>query len=78
MKTYKLTQKPIAIQHFTAYIAMCVFEVSHGIEVTVKTAAIMGEERTAYVWCKIRYDKNGAAYFLRLGERYYLHDMMKF
>lgn len=77
MKTYKLTQKPLAIQSITAYVAMAVFEIAHDIDDTVKTAAIMGEERTAYVWCKIRYDKYGTAYFIRLGERYYLHDMMK-
>ena len=78
MKTYKLIEKPIAMQAITAYVGMGIFEIHHDVDDYVKTAGIMGDKRTTFVWCKVRTDKHGAMYFNRLGERYYLHDMLRF
>ena len=79
MKTYKITEneKPIATQAITAYVGMGIFEIHHDVDDYVKAAAIMEDKRTAFVWCKVRTDKHGAMYFNRLGERYYLHEMLR-
>ena len=79
MKTYKITEneKPIAMQAITAYIGMGIFEIRYDVDNYVKAAAIMEDKRTAFVWCKVRTDKHGAMYFNRLGERYYLHEMLR-
>ena len=77
MKTYKLIEKPIATQAITAYVGMGIFEIRHDVDDYVKAAGIMEDKRTAFVWCKVRTDKHGAMYFNRLGERYYLHEMLR-
>lgn len=77
MKTYKITEKPIAIYAMTAYMGIGIFEIKYGTDDYVKTAYIMGDERSTYVWAKIRYTAFGKPYFIRLGERHYFDEMMK-
>ena len=79
MKTYKITEeeKPIATYAITAYMGIGIFEIKYGTDDYVKTAYIMGDERTSFVWAKIRYTQFGRPYFMRLGERHYFGDMMK-
>lgn len=60
----------------TNMISLAVFEIDYGVNDSLKTALVMGNERSSYVWCKVRYDKEGDAYINRLGERYYLQYFM--
>ena len=57
----------------TNLISLVIFE---SVNDSLKTALVMGNERSSFVWCKVRYDKEGNAYFNRLGERYYLQYFM--
>lgn len=79
MRTYKITEneKPIAIYAITAYMGIGIFDIKYETDEYVKTAYIMGEERTSFVWSKIRYTQFGRPYFIRLGEHYYFADMIK-
>ena len=77
LKTYKLIEKPIATQAITAYVGMGIFEIRHDVDDYVKAAGIIEDKRTAFAWCKVHTDKHGAMYFNRLGERYYLHEMLR-
>lgn len=60
----------------TNMLSLAVFEIDYNINDSLKTALVMGNERSSFVWCKVRYDKEGDAYINRLGERYYLQYFM--
>ena len=79
MKTYKITEneKPIAAYAITAYMTIGIFDIKYEADDYVKTAYIMGDERTSFVWSKIRYTQFGRPYFIRLGEYHYFDNMIK-
>lgn len=57
-------------------LSLAVFEIDYNVNDSLKTALVIGNERSPFVWCKVRYDKEGDAYINRLGERYYLQYFM--
>lgn len=79
-KLYAETRKPLAIHALSAYMAIAVYDIDY-IEDTVLTAATLSEEtevkRTKLTWCKIRYDKNGEAFFKKFGRRYFFNEMIQ-
>ena len=74
-KMYKLTTPPIATYSMGAWYAIGAFEIDYTDD-KMKIAWINGNERSAYRWCKIKYDKEGDAYIFTGGERRYLKDFM--
>ena len=56
----------------TNMISLVIFEIDYSVNDSLKTALVMGNERSPFVWCKVHYDREGDAYINRLGERYYL------
>ena len=79
MRTYKITEneKPIATYAITAYMGIGIFDIKYEIDDYVKTAYIMGDERTSFVWAKIRYTQFGRPYFIRLGKQHYFDYRIK-
>lgn len=75
-KLQPLTEKVIASVTLSNIMALAVFEVDYADNDRIKTALVLGNERTPFVWCKVRYDVEGDAYINRLGERYYLQYFM--
>lgn len=79
MKTYKDNRKPLAYHALSAYMAIAVYDISY-VEDAVLVAATFNEgtenERTKLTWCKIRYDKNGEAFFKKFGRRYFFNEMI--
>ena len=43
----------------------------------VKTVYSDGETYTRPTWCKVRYDKQGEAYFIKSHHRFYLKDAIR-
>lgn len=80
MKTYKDNRKPLAYHALSAYMAIVVYDISY-VEDAVLVAATFNEgtenERTKLTWCKIRYDKNGEAFFKKFGRRYFFNEMIR-
>lgn len=75
MKLYPLHTPPISVypkRLFSALNDIAVFEVDV-VNDRFKVADIIGNERTAYRWLKVRYDKDGDAYIFTKGERRYLY-----
>lgn len=60
----------------TNMLSLAVFDIDYDINDSLKTALVMGNERSPYVWCRVHYDKEGDAYINRMGERYYLQYFM--
>ena len=75
-KMYKLTTPPIATYSMGAWYAIGIFEINYDINDSVKIAWINDNERSAYRWCKIRYDVEGDAYIFTGKQRRYLKDFM--
>ena len=75
MKMYKLTTPPIATYSMGAWYAIGAFEIDYTDD-KMKIAWINGNERSAYRWCKIRYDKEGDDYIFTGCARRYLKDFM--
>ena len=75
-KLYPLHTPPIATYSMGAWYAIGCFEIDYNITDRMKIAWINSYERSAYRWCKIRYDKEGDAYIFTGGERRYLKDFM--
>lgn len=65
-----------AVLNISNILSLAVFEIDYNVNDSLKTALVMGNERSSFVWCKVRYDKDGDAYINRLGERYYLQYFM--
>lgn len=76
MKMYKLTTPPIATYSLGTWYAIGVFEIDYGITDRMKIAWINGNERDAFRWVKVRYDKEGDAYIFTGKQRRYLKDFM--
>ena len=74
-KMYKLTTPPIATYSMGAWYAIGAFEINYTDD-KLKIAWINNFERSAYRWCKIRYDVEGDAYIFTSGTRRYLKDFM--
>ena len=74
-KMYKLTTPPIATYSMGAWYAIGAFEIDYTDD-KMKIAWINGNERSAYRWCKIRYDVEGDDYIFTAGTRRYLKDFM--
>ena len=74
-KLYPLTIPPIATYSLGAWYAIGVFEIDYVTD-KMKIAWINGNERDAFRWLKIRYDKEGDAYVFTSGERRYLKDFI--
>ena len=74
-KLYKLTTPAIATYSMGAWYAIGAFEINYTDD-KMKIAWINSFERSAYRWCKIRYDSEGDAYIFTGGERRYLKDFM--
>lgn len=72
MKMYKLTEPAIATYSLGTRHAIGVFEID--ITDRMKIAWINGNERDAFRWLKVRYDKEGDAYIFTGKERRYLKD----
>ena len=60
----------------TNMITLAVFDIDYNVNDSLKTALVMGNERSSFIWCKVRYDSEGDAYINSLGERYYLKAFM--
>lgn len=73
MKMYKITGPAIAMYHISNFIAIGVFEINYTDD-KMKIAWINGNERCAFRWVKVRYDKDGDDYLFTGGERRYLKD----
>ena len=73
MKMYKITGPAIAMYHISKFIAIGVFEINYTDD-KMKIAWIKGNERYAFRWLKVRYDKDGDDYLFTGGERRYLKD----
>lgn len=76
MKMYKLTTSPIATYSLGTWYAIGVFEIDYDITDRMKIAWINGNERDAFRWVKVRYDKEGDAYIITGKQRRYLKDFM--
>lgn len=57
-------------------LSLAIFEIDYSVNNSLKTALVIGKERSHFVWCKVRYDREGDAYINRMGERYYLKDFL--
>lgn len=75
MKMYKVTEPAIASYSLSTWHAIGVFEIDYTDD-KMKIAWINGNERDAFRWVKVRYDKEGDAYLFTGGERRYLKDFM--
>ena len=73
MKMYKITGPAIALYHMSAFDAIGVFEIDYTDD-KMKIAWIHENERTAFHWVKIRYDKDGDDYIFTGKQRRYLKD----
>ena len=65
-----------AILTLTNMISLAVFEIDYNVNDSLKTALVMGNERSPFVWCKVRYDSEGDAYIFTGKQRRYLKDFM--
>lgn len=74
-KMYKITEPAIALYTMSAFDAIGVYEIDYTDD-CMKIAWIHENERTAYRWVKVRYDKEGDDYIFTGGERRYLKDFM--
>lgn len=76
-KHYPLKERELAIMSLTAFVAIGIFDIRYDTDNWVKVAGIHENGRTAFRWCKLKYDAHDATYFTFLGECYYLHDMLR-
>lgn len=74
-KMYKIEKPAIALYTMSAFDAIGVYEIDYTDD-RMKIAWIHENERTAYRWVKVRYDKEGDDYIFTGGERRYLKDFM--
>lgn len=72
-KMYKLTTPPIATYSLGTWYAIGAFEIDYTND-KLKIAWINGNERDAFRWVKIRYDKDGDDYIFTGKQRRYLKD----
>ena len=70
---YPLTTPPIATYSMGAWYAIGVFEIDYTND-KLKIAWINENERDAFRWVKIRYDKDGDDYIFTGKQRLYLKD----
>ena len=74
-KMYKITKPAVATYSLCTWYAIGVFEINYTND-KMKIAWINDNERSAYRWCKIRYDVEGDDYIFTGGKRYYLKYFM--
>lgn len=75
-KLYPLTTSPIATYSLGTWYEIGVFEIDYDITDRMKIAWINGNERDAFRWVKVRYDKEGDAYIITGKQRRYLKEFM--
>lgn len=61
----------------TNSFALLIIDVEYGVEDRVKVVLHDGERYTRPTWCKVRYNAQGDAYFIKYHHRYYLKDITK-
>lgn len=67
----------IATISITNCFALLIIDIDTGINERVKTVYSDGDTYTRPTWCKVHYDKQGEAYFIKRNHRYYLRDALR-
>lgn len=72
-----MSKKILAVCQLTNFGGIAIFDVVHGIDDKIKFAYHNGEEFGRTSTAKIRYNKEGDAYFNSGRQKYYLNEFIK-
>lgn len=72
-----MSKKVIATRHLNNFGGIVLFDITHGIDDKIKFAYHNGEKFGRTSTAKIRYNKEGDAYFNSGRQKYYLNEFIK-
>ena len=72
-----MNKKVIATCQLTNFGGIAIFEVIYGIEDKIKFAYHNGEKFGRIATAKVRTNKEGDAYFISFGQKYFLNEFIK-